>query len=72
MKTIKDFQNENELCLEKDSMSSINGGLASTSRRETYCTGANGGDSEITYVSDSGALISCEGFTEDGTHYKYP
>jgi len=71
MKTIKDFQNEDDLCLERDAMVMVNGGKAAggSQRRESYCTGANGGDSEISYFTDSNQMICVEGFTEDGQHY---
>ncbi|WBV56468.1 hypothetical protein PFY10_19975 [Chryseobacterium daecheongense] len=74
MKTIKEFQEENELHLEKETMDGIYGGKlpGGTSRREDFCTGANNGDSEVTYYGDDGTLISIDGTREDGSTYHYP
>ncbi|KQM27570.1 hypothetical protein [Chryseobacterium sp. Leaf201] len=75
MKTIKDFQEENGLNLEKETMGNIIGGKlpeGGSTRREDLCTGAHGGDSEVSYWSDSGTLISLDGTTEEGGTYHYP
>lgn len=74
MKTIKEFQEKNELNLEKEVMESVMGGKLpeGTTRREDFCTGVNDGDSEVSYYSDSGTLISVDGTTEDGGTYHYP
>ncbi|MBT2621289.1 hypothetical protein [Chryseobacterium sp. ISL-6] len=55
-------------------MDAINGGLLpeGSTRREDFCTGANDGDSEVTYYSDSGQLISIDGTRLDGSTYHYP
>lgn len=60
MKTIKDFQANKNVALENKALKNVVGGKADTwtQKRETYCTGANGGDSEISYLTDSGVLFS--------------
>ncbi|MBT2416215.1 hypothetical protein J7I94_37825 [Streptomyces sp. ISL-12] len=74
MKTIKEFQESKSICIEKETMDAINGGLLpeGSTRREDFCTGANDGDSEVTYYSDSGQLISIDGTRLDGSTYHYP
>lgn len=74
MKTIKEFQESNQIILEKETLETVSGGLIAggTSRREDFCTGANNGDSEVAYYGDNGTLISIDGTREDGSTYHYP